>query len=68
MSEKPKFNPFHANSNNPNNHAFWQEKGYEKRPKNWKILFKKMNSQSNRQKNYIEADGGYTDPFWKDDY
>ena len=69
MSKKDlKSSSQHANVNNPNNNAFWQKRGHKKRPKNYKALLKKMGHTSNRQKYYIEADGGYTDKFWKDDY
>lgn len=69
MSEKNlKFNPRHANGKNPNNKSFWQDLGYEKRPRNWKALLKEMGWESKRQKEYVDPSGGYDWPMCKDDY
>ena len=39
----PKTNPHRADANNPNNHAFWQKRGYKERPENWRELHRSMN-------------------------
>ena len=75
MSEKsPKFDSRRANSNNPNNDAFWQALGYLKRPKNWKELSRSMDlstsSKSRNEKRFYE-EYGYPDyhlAMSKDDY
>lgn len=55
------------NLKNPNNDAYWQAKGYKKRPKNWKELIPKQSKrQLNREK--YDMTGGILEPFWKEDY
>jgi hypothetical protein len=39
----------HANQLNPNNDAYWQSRGYDKRPENWQNLYKVFKKY--RQKN-----------------
>lgn len=34
----------HANQLNPNHDAFWQSRGYDKRPDNWQDLLKEMDN------------------------
>ncbi len=64
---------------NPNNDAYWQAKGYEKRPKNWKELIPKVSKRMiNREKHdpYFgcgpdgrgESLDAMFDPLCKDDY
>lgn len=59
-----------ANLGNPNNAAYWKRLGYTDRPKNWKQLAKQQSpsKRSQRRQEYIPMDGGYTEPFWEDDY
>ncbi|OQY46625.1 MAG: hypothetical protein DRR08_24180 [Candidatus Parabeggiatoa sp. nov. 2] len=48
-----KFNSGRADANNPNNQAFWQERGYKERPENWRELHRSMNrptSSKNRSR------------------
>ena len=61
---------------NPNNDAYWQAKGYAKRPKNWKDLLPKISKRrANREKFYPSwgPDGrgcvdAMFDPLCKEDY
>ncbi|MDJ0808727.1 MAG: hypothetical protein QNJ48_02840 [Desulfobacterales bacterium] len=56
-----------ANIKNPNNDAYWKQRGYAKRPNDWKQLIGKKRIHLNRREK-VPADGGITDFFWKDDY
>ena len=73
--ENLKFDPHHANVNNPNTHAYWQARGYPERPKNWKELYpdiKGPTSSKNRSIKRLEAEMGYPYsecwPLSKEDY
>lgn len=67
-----------ANSNNPNNDAYWQARGYKKRPKNWKELISKPSKRQINREKYDPFYGCGTDgrgvfdsmfdPLCKDDY
>lgn len=58
-----------TNTKNPNHDSYWKEKGYSKRPENWKDLLPK---ESKRQKNKEKFCYGFNDdglgPLCKDDY
>lgn len=45
----PKFDTHRADTLNPNNDAYWQSKGFKKRPINWqkKLKIMKVNGQGN---------------------
>ena len=73
--ENSKHNPQRANSGNPNYDAYWQDRGYEKRPVNWRELLgdePKETSSRNRQhkRDWAEhmAAGAALGPLSKDDY
>ena len=76
MSQKnPKHNPLLANSGNPNNDAYWQSRGYDKRPDNWCELLddspKEISSRNRQQRrDWAEhmSDGASLGPLSKDDY
>jgi len=61
---------------NPNNDAYWEAKGYKKRPNNWKELLPKYSKRElNREKYHpsCEPDGrggidAMFDPLCSDDY
>lgn len=66
--KKKETNP--ADLTNPNNDAYWQRLGYDKRPKNWKKLLKNRpkSKRAKKRDDYIPPDGGITWPLCKDDY
>nr|BDD46567.1 hypothetical protein 2 [bacterium] len=71
----PKHNPQRADSGNPNNDAFWQSRGYDKRPDNWRELLgnsPRETSSKNRQRRRDWAEhmaaGAALGPLSKDDY
>ena len=76
MTQKnTKHNPDRANSGNPNNDAYWQSRGYDKRPDNWRELLgdsPQETSSINRQKRRDWAEhmsnGDGFGPLSKDDY
>lgn len=76
MSHKnPKHNPQRANSGNPNNDAYWQSRGYDKRPDNWRELLgdtpRETSSKNRQSKRYwAEHDAAVAalGPLSKDDY
>ena len=73
--ENLKHNPQRADIGNPNNDAYWQSRGYDKRPDNWRELYadmRKRTSSKNRQdkRDWAEymAAGAALGPLSKDDY
>lgn len=65
-----------TNIKNPNNDAYWQVKGYEKRPDNWKYLLPKPSKRKLNREKYHPSwspDGrgcfdSMFDPLCADDY
>jgi len=78
IKNKVEINMNSTNLNNPNNDAYWQVKGYKKRPNNWRhLLPKNSKRQLNREKydpyHGCGPDGrgcidAMFDPLCKDDY
>lgn len=57
-----------TDKNNPNNDVYWQSRGYDKKPNNWRELLSEPSKRSLNREKHIPDDGGYTEPFCKDDY
>ncbi len=62
-----------TDKNNSNNDAYWQEKGYKKRPNNCKELLPKESKRQKNKEKFMLNDGRGTidsmfDPLCKDDY
>lgn len=61
------------NLNNPNNDAYWEARGYKKRPKNWKELITRPSKRSINRARYMMDDGrccvdSMFDPLCAEDY
>ncbi|GJM05322.1 MAG: hypothetical protein DHS20C09_13130 [marine bacterium B5-7] len=58
---------------NPNNDAYWQERGYKKKPENWKKLLPELSKRKQNKEIYHQCDGrggidAMFDPLCVDDY
>ena len=61
------------NAKNPNNDAYWQARGYTKRPKDWQGLLRKPSKRQLNQQKHWPDDGldgwdAMFNPLCKDDY
>ena len=68
-----KNDPSKADTNNPNNDAYWQSKGHEKRPSNWRRLLAGGGGSMPPTRRHLPDDGrggidSMFDPLCKEDY